>query len=412
MVLYSKNNGAARISRKAFLVSSQYLFLTSLFCAVETQDPGAFTASITFESDSTRPFNYSKITELHLENLSDSCVEICRLEWRDLIWRYGCREGCEKAFGAIENKLILAATDPVTDAPVPDLGGGGGGGFAVCFSGDTIVDVLGKGPTSMSKLQIGDKVKAKTSNDDSSYETVYSFGHYNPKQVGKFIQITTTFTKNDNKKNKIEMSEDHLILLSNGKFVPAGTLKIGDQLVSSNDDEHDSHRTALVSGIKAVQSKGVYAPFTMSGTIVVSGFIASSFVTLQEDQDMVTIGGSAGPLPIMSAQTASYLFESIHRLAYRLGITKITKESYSFNGVSSWVEMPRNLFMALLSDETSIWLQLMVLLPCMTVLSLVTALEYVCFSSNNGIMFFAATAATIGGTFLLPRNKKYPAEAQ
>eukprot|EP00548_Thalassiothrix_antarctica_P011827 CAMPEP_0194158942 /NCGR_PEP_ID=MMETSP0152-20130528/77558_1 /TAXON_ID=1049557 /ORGANISM="Thalassiothrix antarctica, Strain L6-D1" /LENGTH=533 /DNA_ID=CAMNT_0038868459 /DNA_START=113 /DNA_END=1711 /DNA_ORIENTATION=+ len=209
-------------------------------------------------------------------------------------------------------QILKVSVEPTaTPAPAPS---GGGGGF--CFSGNTIVDVLGKGPTSISNLHIGDQVKT----NNNKYDTVYSFGHHNPNQVGEFLQITTT------NKSVIEMSKDHLLLVSDGRYIPASALTVGYQLVTVD------HASAVINKIKTVQRKGLYAPFTMSGTIAIGddNIIASSFVTLQENQDMVTIFN----VPIISAHTMAYLFESLHRMTYHSFGNK--EESYSSDGISNW----------------------------------------------------------------------------
>jgi len=256
-------------------------------------------------------------------------------------------------------QILKVSVEPTaTPAPAPS---GGGGGF--CFSGNTIVDVLGKGPTSISNLHIGDQVKT----NNNKYDTVYSFGHHNPNQVGEFLQITTT------NKSVIEMSKDHLLLVSDGRYIPASALTVGYQLVTVD------HASAVINKIKTVQRKGLYAPFTMSGTIAIGddNIIASSFVTLQENQDMVTIFN----VPIISAHTMAYLFESLHRMTYHSFGNK--EESYSSDGISNWVEEPRNFFMTMLNSP-SITYQIAILLPCIGVLALVNLMEV--FYSTNGVI--------------------------
>jgi len=272
---------------------------------------------------------------------------------------FACQITGHCSTGTFRFQILKVSVEPAaTPAPAPS---GGGGGF--CFSGNTIVDVLGKGPTSISNLHIGDQVKT----NNNKYDTVYSFGHHNPNQVGEFLQITTT------NKSVIEMSKDHLLLVSDGRYIPASALTVGYQLVTVD------HASAVINKIKTVQRKGLYAPFTMSGTIAIGNdnIIASSFVTLQENQDMVTIFD----VPIISAHTMAYLFESLHRMTYHSFGNK--EESYSSDGISNWVEEPRNFFMTMLNSP-SITYQIAILLPCIGVLALVNLMEV--FYSTNGVI--------------------------
>jgi len=269
-------------------------------------------------------------------------------------------------------QVVVSNDDPNTAVPTttaPSAAPAAVGGF--CFSGTTKVDVWGtSGLTSISDLRIGDRIKTNT---NDNYDTVYSFGHYNPTQMGEFLQISiTTDTNSVIGSSSMELSKDHLLLLPKGNFVPASMLVIGDQLVTTTTEKNV---VVVVSNIKTVWRKGVYAPFTMSGTIAINeyGIIASSFVTLQEHQSTVTIGNNHNIPLLLSAHTMAYLFESIHRMWYRWGI--MTEESYSPEGVSTWVEKPRTFFVTLLTPHYSALFQLLILIPCITILVSVNVME-------------------------------------
>jgi hypothetical protein len=50
-----------------------------------------------------------------------------------------------------------------------------------------------------------------------------------------------------------------------------------------------------IDSIQPVRRKGAYAPFTHSGTIVVNGIKASTYVSLQQDEEFLTIGNIKTP---------------------------------------------------------------------------------------------------------------------
>lgn len=86
-----------------------------------------------------------------------------------------------------------------------------------------------------------------------------------------FVQIYTSA----NKKNPLEMSPDHVIVVDSKSDHPirAATVQVGDVLNGETKME--------VTKIGTVPRKGVYAPPTPSGTIVVNGVVSSSYISLQ-----------------------------------------------------------------------------------------------------------------------------------
>ena len=89
------------------------------------------------------------------------------------------------------------------------------------------------------------------------------------------------------------------MIWSSGSFVPAWHLKVGDALTDG-----PSGKTVAIVSIRSVRSKGAYAPFTPSGTIVVDGVLASSFVSLTADDGLEIAGGIE-----LSTQWMSRMFE-------------------------------------------------------------------------------------------------------
>jgi hypothetical protein len=185
-----------------------------------------------------------------------------------------------------------------------------------CFSGETTVDVKHKGSILMKHLKIGDEVLTNSGN----YEQVYSFGHRLETIEAEFIQLLPS---------GLEISRDHMVLVK-GRYIPASLVQVGDMLESS------SGNFVTVDSIERVIRNGVYAPFTTSGTIVVSSIKASTYVAFQ-DTDRLHIGSWETPLTF---QWVAHVSQSPHRLFTRLGWAGT--EDYTVDGKSVWIAGPHD----------------------------------------------------------------------
>lgn len=134
-----------------------------------------------------------------------------------------------------------------------------------CFSAKAEVQVKGVGAVRMDALKIGDSIL--TSNNE--YSKVFTFGHYSPQGKMDVVEIRTT-----NMDNALEISPQHMLYVNN-KLVPASQVQVGDVLTSANG------RVAEVQSVRTVNGvKGVYAPHTMKGHLVVNGVVASNYIAL------------------------------------------------------------------------------------------------------------------------------------
>ena len=190
-----------------------------------------------------------------------------------------------------------------------------------CFSGETTVAVKSRGRIQMKDLQLGDHVLVSI--EDENYKPVYSFGHRNATASAKYIQLHPS---------NLELSPNHMVFLEGIVAVPASMVRIGDRLQGGTS----------VSALRNITRRGMYAPFTPSGTIVVNGVIASSYVAFQ-DSGVLAIGSiSTG----ISYQWLAHTFQLPHRIwCYRLGNCR--EERYTKTGISTWVSWPL---------EASVWL--------------------------------------------------------
>jgi hypothetical protein len=153
-----------------------------------------------------------------------------------------------------------------------DSGGGGGGDdnpdLPLCFSKVATVQVQGvAAPVSMEELKVGDSVLTGT----GRYEPVYAFGHKNTAQVAEFLQMEMSESK-----QKLELTAAHMVFVQGQKHpIRADSIQVGDVLRSTTAEG------GKVTKIGTVTRTGLYAPLTPSGSVVVDGIVASSYISLQ-----------------------------------------------------------------------------------------------------------------------------------
>ena len=206
----------------------------------------------------------------------------------------------------------------------PPLPAGGGGGF--CFAGSNLVDVANRGPVRMQDLQLGDMVMV----GQGIYEPIYSFGHLAPMTIATFLQIKTTTST-------LRLTHEHMVFTKAGDVVPVSRLQVGDYLLrgSSLDDRVESIRT--------VQERGLYAPFTPSGKLVVNGILVSSYVSMLEEKDL-ELGWIS-----LNQQWLNHAVLFPHRLICH-HFASCSTEEYSPEGISLWHDQPLKLCLWLLSS--------------------------------------------------------------
>jgi Hint module len=150
---------------------------------------------------------------------------------------------------------------------------------ALCFSGKNLVEIQHVGHIQMSQLCIGDYIKSS----DNKFTLVYGFGHFDPIQDGTFLQImfhddadgeVLSAFMDQESSSFIELSVHHLIMIERNHkqyWVPAGDVHVDDILSGRR-----------VKSIQEVIRRGIYAPLTQSGDILVNGILASNYVNLFE----------------------------------------------------------------------------------------------------------------------------------
>lgn len=244
-----------------------------------------------------------------------------------------------------------------------------------CLSSRNTLEVLGKGETTMDKLEIGDFIRV--AND--KFEQVYSFGHFDASFKAEYLQIYT-----DIQQKPLEISKDHLLYVTDNfsqRSVPASLIKPGDKLVMG------SGHNAQVTKIDKVLREGAFAPFTASGTLVANGMLVSSYITLQADSGVLVVGGYN---TFLSMQWLAHLFQSPHRMLCKIAPGYCESETYNESGISNWVAAPLRVGQWFMSKNAIV--MTMMFLPVFAFMLLIRALELI---TENAILF-------ILGLMLLP----------
>lgn len=138
-----------------------------------------------------------------------------------------------------------------------------------CFPSHAQVDVKGKGTVALYSLEIGDFVLAR----NGQYALVYSLAHFDRDSEAIFVQVTLDGIRG----NVFEITAGHLLFIHRAGTIQAraaSTLRVGDELIDA------SGSTVKVIEITSVVRRGVFAPFTTTGDIVVNGILASTYATV------------------------------------------------------------------------------------------------------------------------------------
>ena len=138
------------------------------------------------------------------------------------------------------------------------------GGGGACFAGAATV-LLSNGSTKpMTELSIGDSVLTS-----EGYQPVETFFHRDPNVQGDFVRINDSIT----------LSAGHFVAVgSDNNFIRASEVKVGEHVVIVNG-------VAMpVASVETVAAKGIYAPVTECGTIVVDGVLASCYSNVESHE--------------------------------------------------------------------------------------------------------------------------------
>ncbi|KAG0568208.1 hypothetical protein KC19_6G002600 [Ceratodon purpureus] len=238
-----------------------------------------------------------------ITNLYNQGVRRRLLGRRTLVHHMSCAGEAKKGAisGTITGVLAVTACAAFTGPMAPFcaagmIGASAGLGAAAscassCFPGDATVSMADGGVIQMKALALGDEVAVRKQDGRLAYEDVYAFGHKDASATATFVRLTLKSIIANMSDPAVESRSLELTALH---FVPilsdvAETLvykraqdiikgdKMWTQGAFMRADRTTTHFPVyVVTGISVLKKQGLYNPFTLGGTIIVNGVVASS----------------------------------------------------------------------------------------------------------------------------------------
>ena len=128
-----------------------------------------------------------------------------------------------------------------------------------CFPATATVETQSGKRVQMSDLHIGDVVRAGA----ADYSPIHGFSHSEPETIEFFVQMMTSF-------GALTCTPDHYIY-ADSRLIPAMQATVGMSLTSANGTQH------VITQISTIKAKGIYNPHTLTGDIVVDGYMTSTY---------------------------------------------------------------------------------------------------------------------------------------
>lgn len=132
-----------------------------------------------------------------------------------------------------------------------------------CFPGDATVRNVGGEVITMEQLALNEKIAI----GNGKHSDIYFFGHRDSEEDTEFIKLS----HNAQHQKPLKLSASHYLYV-NGLLRTAGSVVVGDVLRGENGNDD-----LIVMDVEKVEGKGVYAPTSLHGDLLVDGVIVSSY---------------------------------------------------------------------------------------------------------------------------------------
>ncbi|NP_001310756.1 sonic hedgehog protein-like precursor [Parasteatoda tepidariorum] len=187
-----------------------------------------------------------------------------------------------------------------------DAGRSGG-----CFDGDSTVRTEA-GPKKMSDLQVGERVQVARTDGQTDYSEVILFLDRNETQQRLYNTLETENGRS------ITLTPTHLIFTASPhQTTPQATfakhVEIGDYIYVASDRKVTLEK---VISVTSSAKKGVFAPLTREGNLVVDGVVASCYAII-EDQALAHFAFAPVRLIDNVWEATLHLLRTMHILRYR-----------------------------------------------------------------------------------------------
>jgi len=199
------------------------------------------------------------------------CLPLALLAWLDGSTSFfACMGKCmAEAVGAslasllfrlVKNCLWKMIKDALENSPLK---------FLACFPADASVQLSSGQSITMEQLQVGDSVLTQ----DGTFSEVYVMSHANPDVVGEFVSIKLA------NQQRLDATAKHFVFVSpkcdgSVQQVYASSVKEGMCMFTRYGETGEQLQP--VEEVSVSEKRGIYNPFTLSGSIVVNGVVASS----------------------------------------------------------------------------------------------------------------------------------------
>lgn len=156
----------------------------------------------------------------------------------------------------------------------------------------------------MDSLKIGDYVRA----GKDQFSRVISFLHLDRHIKANFLQIHAKDLK-----KPLEVSPEHMVYVNGSSWpIRAAQVQVGDMLGKNK-----------VLKVTSIKRRGVYAPLTESGDILVNGVLASCYAAVHSHTPV-------------NQHWEAHAFFSLHRLVCAVNFRVCQSETYT-NGYPDWM---------------------------------------------------------------------------
>ncbi len=145
---------------------------------------------------------------------------------------------------------------------------------AKCFPADSLVICKDIGKIKMENLALGDDVLTCDLTGQLKFEPIILFSHGDKTKTGQYLTLSLSDS------STMSLSSEHLIHVGKlGNLKAASQLQV-DDIIFVADNAKDTVTHVSVVAIKVESKKGMFAPHTTGGSIVVDGVVASCYTTV------------------------------------------------------------------------------------------------------------------------------------
>jgi len=186
-----------------------------------------------------------------------------------------------------------------------------------CFAPDMTVETQDRGVISVANIREGDVLKAWSLTE--SREVFSRFTGYQHDSAEEYARYNELITESE---KSLKMTEGHLMGKLNAddqtEFVFASQIKVGDRVLTSGG------QVERIARLDESVEKGVYAPMTAEGTVMVNNMVASCYSNYQSH----TLAHAIHPLLMTLGNTLNAVlgYESTTEMARAIGVYTLANQ--------------------------------------------------------------------------------------